>query len=332
MRNPFQFMSGMTPEMIEAIRQANIAPPPVAVEEPEPEYRMISPEGVQFDRPAFEGYQQHLASMPDRESLRPSFGRKLLAGLVGAADTFATGSPGRGVETAERLRDARYDTALGDWARQGAALKEGSEAEALDERLLLQRIKAMNDATYKEGQIDIGNRRADAYAEGKEAQGQYWRDTVDINRDRAENQGAYWDSMAGSSARRAAAAERSAGAAVDRTRHYGRRVDNLNSRPDRPASTSRGPAPASQQKAREMAISDALISHPDWAQFVDRENGVLIPPTDGLFTRNFADKKKKYKAFLAYIKKRESDRLGGFTVPDVPEFEDEDEEEEEEDD
>lgn len=323
-------MFPITPEMIEELRRRNIAPPPVPVQDEQP-LRMVSPmsEDAQTDRPAFDGYREHLQSMPTREESTPSFGRKALSGVVGALHSAASHDVGAGVQTAEHLRDARYNNSLADWSRQGAGKKALVDLENDDSHLQLQRVRALNDAAYKEGQLHNTGRRTDAQIEHYGDQRDNWRRTdenADLDRGvRADHNRAtenYQGRVAATGERNASTNEQRAETDAQRGEDYGRSVDLRASR-----SNKKAPSPAAQKTAREEAMRDAVAKMPAYKRFVDEETLTFKPPEEEWFDFNGSAPKEEeeYNEFRKMIRDGVAARTGGWVPDDLDDENDDDE-------
>ena len=77
---------------------------------------------------AFDRYMDLVSNMPARDDYRPSIGRKIIAGLVGAATGFGSGGA-RGYQIAQDIVGDPYNQAVGKWGTQLEELKPLMVAE-----------------------------------------------------------------------------------------------------------------------------------------------------------------------------------------------------------
>jgi hypothetical protein len=95
---------------------------------------------------AFEAYREHISGMPNREDLKPSIGRKILAALIGAGEGFS----GRPPVSGHRIANAPYNNAMRDWQTEGQGLED---LAGLEDRKEGRTLTAERDAAMERNRI-----------------------------------------------------------------------------------------------------------------------------------------------------------------------------------
>lgn len=85
----------------------------------------------QRESPFLEGLIQHLKSIPRREDYEPSFGRKLLSGLMGSMASVASRDVGTGLGVARHFTDQKYNEAMESYLQKQKQLEAGAKYEGL---------------------------------------------------------------------------------------------------------------------------------------------------------------------------------------------------------
>jgi len=71
--------------------------------------------------PSEDMYSQYLASRPDKDKFEPSFGRRVVSGLLGAGAGIL-GHPELGIKLAEKRNEEPYKEAIDEWRAKGIGL------------------------------------------------------------------------------------------------------------------------------------------------------------------------------------------------------------------
>lgn len=100
------------------------------------------------DGPALSSYRQHIQSMPEYEDYKPSFGRKLVAGLVGAG--LGAKSPAAGINFANDITQRPYHEAVQQWESRIRPMQEAAGLEELGQRTKRKYINDARDTALKQ--------------------------------------------------------------------------------------------------------------------------------------------------------------------------------------
>lgn len=230
--------------------------------------------------PAFQALMEHVKNVPQRN--KPSFGRKLAAGLIGGAATFGSRDVGTGMGMVDRTLYSPYYKALEKYKLEGQGLED---AARLEERSSESMRRYLNTAS----EILNRKKRTEVYEEGKQEQGRHWKATEENTRQANESEKEYRNRMARSAERRAGASERNAAAYAESVKNKG----------------SKQPTPQSVYVADTQAIRESVRNNPQFAKFLD-QNG-QIDTSKGT--------EEGYQTFINDIERRKKLMLGG--VPPV---------------
>jgi len=272
--NPIDFITRLRALRPQREEQEPIVIPPV--EELSQQYDEQFAEG-----PALSSYREHIQSMPEYEDYKPSFARKLVAGLVGA------GLQGeRGVNFAQETVNQPYHEAVSRWSMKTAPLRESAQLEEFDSRT---KRKYIDDA--RETALRQQKQQIEQDQQGNE----FNRKLLDLERSYFDNQNRTQDRDEDRAARiEAAKATRAdAAARMGETQRHNREMENIargnldarKNPPVRPTAPLRV-TPERQSRAYKQAMQE-LIDNPMMADFIERKNGKFTgfrESVGGLFT------------------------------------------------
>lgn len=275
--NPIDFirrLQALRPDRIE--REPVVIPP---VEQLSEEYDREFGDG-----PALSQYRDHIQSMPEYEDYKPSFGRRLVAGLVGAG--LGARSPQQGIQFAESTVNKPYHEAISRWNMETAPLRESASLEEMGNRTKRRYIDDARETALRQQKQSI-----DEDTKFNE----FDRKLLDLERSFYDNQSRAEDRDADRAARvednRQRQLDRDS-AAEDRRTYQQGMLDvargNLDARrnpPPRPTAPLRT-TPERYRTAYGQAMKE-LTDNPNMADFIDRKNGKFIgfkESAGGLFT------------------------------------------------
>jgi len=225
---------------------------------PQNERRSIPP--VDFpenpNKPIIDKMMDWTSRMPKKDDYKPSFGRKLLGGLVGGLS--GAGGNLAGVAAARGLVDSKYNNALEEWQREGKSLGEvapvlGRE-RASDIRQygadITQRGQDVSRLTAEE-RLALDAQRLDE-AEGYHNKIIGVREKEDINRGTR--------SAADIAARDRSTNVRASGIAADNKRHKETLAAN--------AGIEENVSQGERRIAERDTISELVAQHPEWKKYI----------------------------------------------------------------
>lgn len=281
--------------------------------------------------PALSAYQQHLKDIPTRETAKPSIGRRIGAGLIGAAAGLQ-GGVGAGLQTSMGLTEAPYTRAVEDWSNRAKGLGESarlereevegqlkalSEARALGldyDEYELKKLQTMSKIGLDERAQSTRERIADLTQQRDRATDERERTRIQGLIDYQQGQLRIGGRRATSEERRAATGER----AQKSLENY--RIARLEQ-----LAKSSGASPNELGKAMENALN-LLARDPAFADFIDSD---VYPPVvkdpRGWFS---GPAQEQYRAFNRELRKqieaqiREGKLLTGDEGEDSEDFED----------
>lgn len=241
--------------------------------------------------PAFSKYAQHLESMPDRKNYEPGFGRKLYAGLVGAAATFGSRDIRQGNAMVKDITEGPYNEAMHDYMMKGQNL---GNAARLEEMRSNDFARYMNIAS----QIAERHERTSAYKGGKEAQAKHWENLDRTEQDKYGSKQKYDEAMLKIQQQKADAATTTANAA--RT--------NAATRSENVGKSQRVP-PRQDVEAEVAAVRKVLSADPAYADFADPTTFAIKPFTKGGWLDGGMDQ-QKYNEFVRKVNETKKRILG----------------------
>jgi len=256
--NPIDFLTrlrALRPQREE--REPIIIPP---VEELSQQY------DEQFsDGPAISAYREHIQNMPEYEDYKPSFARKLVAGLVGA------GLQGeRGVNFAQNTVNQPYHEAAARWNMRTAPLRESAQLEELGSRTKRKYIDDARDTALQHERQRIQDDQRDM---------EFDRKLLDLERGYFEGQQRTADRDEDRTARLEAAKATRADAAarMGETQRHNKEMENI-ARGNLEARKNPAPRPTAplkvtperQAHAYKQAMTE-LADNPMMADFVDKD-------------------------------------------------------------
>jgi len=150
--NPIDFLTRLRSLRPQREEREPIVIPPVA--ELSEEYDRNFADG-----PALSTYREHIQSMPEYQDYRPSFGRKLIAGLVGAG--LGARSPKEGIDFAEDFTKRPYHEAAAQWSMKTAPLREEAQLEELSGRTKRKYIDDARDTALRHQQQQVQSEQRD---------------------------------------------------------------------------------------------------------------------------------------------------------------------------
>lgn len=226
----------------------------------------------QRETPFLSGLREHLGSMPQREDYKPSFGRKLLSGLLGSLGSLATRNAGYGVNLADQFANVKYNTALSDFATKEKVLREGAGLENQQLNRDINYAGKLGTFRHQRNTEDETKRYHDTQIENQ------LRDDA-----RAEDEGA----------NRQNNADRAYEASRERLRLQGERNSILRSKINKP------PKPPSQLETNRQATSALLRDYPEYGGFLN-QSGQPKPPKSTGDANQDQLVQTQYKRFLTH--------------------------------
>lgn len=259
--NPIDFI-----RRLQALRPDRIEREPVVI----PPVEQLSEEYDQEfgDGPALSQYRDHIQSMPEYEDYKPSFGRRLVAGLVGAG--LGARSPQQGIQFAESTVNKPYHEAISRWNMETAPLRESASLEEMGNRTKRRYIDDARETALRQQKQSIDEDTKFS---------EFDRKLLDLERDYFDQQSRGADRDEDRAARIQAAEEAAADRAerLEELKRHNREMErlgqgNLNVRkdpPPRPTAPLRT-TPERYRTAYGQAMKE-LTDDPTMADFVERD-------------------------------------------------------------